>query len=130
MVNALARAFRWRKMLDLGAFGTLEEKVTELMALNQQLVLENSAMAQAIHEFENHTGARVEFSAGAEGGYEATVHAPGQGLGAARTEFEARVIHLETTGKAKTDAIMLAMQESPARYQRHLEEIGAIARNL
>lgn len=112
------------------AFEVLEDRVGQLLELNAQLTAENSAMAEAIQEFSAHTGAVVEFSAGADGGYEPHVMVPGDGQAKARTEFEARVQQLEADGKEGADAIRLAMRENPGRYQRHLEELGVIARNL
>jgi len=112
------------------AFATIEDRMTKLLELNQQLVAENSAMAEAINEFSSHTGATVEFSAGKDGGYEPHVMVAGEGREAPRTEFEARVQQLQADGKEEPDAIMLAMKESPARYQKYLQAIGVRAKSL
>jgi vacuolar-type H+-ATPase subunit I/STV1 len=102
------------------AFASLDERITQLEEINEQLSFENAAMAEALQEFEQLTGTTVEFSAGSEGGFVPRV------LGAnesAATDFEDRVVELEAAGKAKTDAIMLAVKENPARYQKHLSSL-------
>lgn len=115
------------------AFSAYEDKVGNLIELNEQLAMENAAMAEAIHEFSEQTGAVVSFSASAEGeGYEhhVAVNKPGDTRGAPRTEFEARCRHLEAEGKDLHEAIRLAVKEDSGRYQRHLQETGVMARSF
>lgn len=115
------------------AFATYEEKVEGLMELNEQLSLENAAMAEAIKEFGTKTGARIEFTASPEGdGYTHSMTLPDADRAQPRTEFEARCRQLEAEGKAKDEheAIRLAIRENGPRYQKHLQEIGIYARNL
>lgn len=111
------------------AFAAYDEKVETLLELNEQLALENQAMAEALKEFQEDTGREVHFSAGADGGYEHSLaerHESGRKL----TEFEAAVAVHVKAGKAETDAINLARKENYGRYQKHLQEIGVLARSL
>lgn len=111
------------------AFAAYDEKVETLLELNEQLALENQAMAEALKEFQEDTGREVRFSAGADGGYEHSLaerHESGRKL----TEFEAAVAVHVKAGKAETDAINLARKENYGRYQKHLQEIGVLARSL
>lgn len=115
------------------AFSVYEEKVETLLELNEQLALENAAMAEAIHEFGEQTGAVVSFSPSAEGGYEhhlSGVSAAGDERRAPRTEFEARCRQLEAEGKDEHEAVRFAIKENGVRYQKHLQEQGIMARSL
>ncbi|CAB4159298.1 hypothetical protein UFOVP736_10 [uncultured Caudovirales phage] len=103
-----------------GAFDGIEERITELMEINEQLTAENAILAEALQEFEAMTGKTVEFSAGTDGDYQPRILGEGQ---SATTEFEARVIELEASGKEKTEAITLAVKENQARYQKHLSAL-------
>ena len=114
------------------AFAAYDAKVEALVELNEQLAMENAAMAEAITEFTDATGAVVQFSAAPDGGgYEHNF----SGLAeddrrAPRTEFEARCRQLESEGKDEHEAIRFAIKENGTRYQRHLAEQGVMARNL
>jgi hypothetical protein len=101
------------------AFAGLDDRITQLEEINQQLSFENAAMADALKEFEEMTGTTVEFAAGREG-YVPVVHGSGEN---AATDFEARVLELEAGGKVKTDAIMFAVKEDTGRYQKHLSSL-------
>lgn len=111
------------------AFAAYDSKVESLLELNEQLAIENAAMAEALTEFSESTGRVVEFAAGAEGGYEHRISETAED-GRPLTDFEARCKQFEADGKPETDAIMLAMKEDPKRYQRHLAELGVIAKRL
>jgi hypothetical protein len=102
------------------AFEGIEMRLTELMEINDQLSSENAVLAEALQEFEALTGTTVEFSAGTDGGFVPRILGEDQ---AGRTEFEARVIELEESGKEKTEAITLAVKENPKRYQQHLSAL-------
>jgi hypothetical protein len=102
------------------AFDGIEMRLTELMEINDQLSSENAVLAEALQEFEALTGTTVEFSAGTDGGFVPRILGEDQ---AGRTEFEARVIELEESGKEKTEAITLAVKENPKRYQQHLSAL-------
>jgi hypothetical protein len=111
------------------AFAAYDEKVETLLELNEQLALENEAMAMVLKEFQEDTGREVQFSAGADGGYEHQLterHESGRKL----TEFETAVAAYVKEGKEETDAINLARKENFGRYQKHLQELGVLARNL
>lgn len=115
------------------AFAAYDAKVEALVELNEQLAMENAAMAEAISEFTDATGAVVEFSASPDGGgYEHNF----SGLTeddrrAPRTEFEARCRQLESEKNFdEHEAIRFAIKESGPRYQKHLQEQGIYARNL
>lgn len=111
------------------AFAAYDAKVEALIELNEQLATENAAMAEALVEFQETTGREVQFSASADGGYEhhlAETAPDGRRL----TEFEARCKQFEKDGKSETDAITLAMKEDPKRYQKHLQALGVLNRNL
>lgn len=113
------------------AFEVYENKVAQLVELNEQLVLENKVMAEAITEFTTKTGAKVTFSPGTEGnGYVHHLSVPETDGRAPTTDFEVRVAELSADGKEATVAIRTAMKEDPARYQRHLQEIGVAAKRL
>jgi hypothetical protein len=111
------------------AFAAYDSKVESLIELNEQLALENAAMAEALVEFQEATGREIQFSASAEGGYEhhlAETAPDGRKL----TEFEARCKQFEKDGKSETEAITLAMKEDPKRYQKHLQSLGVLNRTL
>jgi len=112
------------------AFDVLEGRVNQLLELNSQLTNENSAMAQAIHEFEAHTSVSVQFAAGTDGALTPHVMVQDEGENAPCTEFEARCKELEAGGKDEPTSIRLAMKENPGRYQKHLQALGVIAREL
>lgn len=113
------------------AFSVYEDKVAQLIELNEQLVLENKVMAEAITEFTEKTGAKVTFSPGTEGeGYVHHLSVPHTDGRKPTTDFEVRVAELSAAGKEDTVAIREAMKEDPKRYQRHLQAIGVAARNL
>ena len=112
------------------AFATLEDRMTSLLELNAELSAQNSAMAEAIHEFSTHTGTVVAFSAGADGGYDPQVSIPTADKPAPRSEFEARLQSLEAEGKPADEAMMFAIKENKGRYQKHLQTIGVMAREL
>jgi hypothetical protein len=107
------------------AFASYEERVNALLDLNEQLALENGALAEAVKDFSESTGRPIEFSAGAEGGYEHRILEQTED-GRTPTAFEARCKELEAGGKEPTEAIVLAMKENPGRYQKHLAELGVV----
>jgi len=109
------------------AFAAYDAKVESLIELNEQLAVENQAMAEALVEFQEKTGREVQFSASAEGGYEHHLSETTED-GRKMTEFEARCKQLEEGGKNATEAITLAMKENPARYQKHLQALGVLNR--
>lgn len=109
------------------AFAVYDEKVENLIELNERLAMENAAMAEAIHEFSRKTGAVVEFSASPEGdGFTHTVMTADSTRRAPRTQFEARCRQFEAQGKDEHEAIRLAIKEDRGLYQRHLQEIGVM----
>lgn len=113
------------------AFAAYDSKVEALVELNEQLAMENSAMAEAITEFTDATGAEVQFSAAPDGGsYEHSFSGLDDDRRAPRTEFEARCRQLEAEGKDEHEAVRFAIKENTGRYQRHLQEQGIMARNL
>ncbi len=112
------------------AFALIEDRQGKLLAFNEQLIAENAAMAEAIQEFSAYTGAAVNFSAGADGGYQPNIMLAEDQAAEPRTDFEARVNEFRNAGKEETDALMLAMKEDPSRYSRHLQAIGVYAKNL
>lgn len=112
------------------AFSVLEEKMNSLLSLNAQLTAENMAMATVVHEFQAHTGAKVEFSAGADGGYEPKLTLLEEGQSAPRTAYEARIQELQRGGKEESEAILFAIKEDRPRYIKHLQETGVFVRNL
>ena len=90
------------------AFAAYDAKVEKLLEFNEQLIAENSVMAEAIQEFSSKTGAVVQFSPGSDGGYEHHLSVPEVGRGAT-TDFERRCAQLEASGKSPTDAIRFAI---------------------
>ena len=112
------------------AFDVLEDRMNTLLSLNTQLSAENQAMASVIHEFQSHTGATVNFSAGSDGGYEPNIVLLEEKTAAPRSAFEARCNELESGGKSPTEAINLAMKEDKGRYTKHLQALGVLARDL
>jgi hypothetical protein len=107
------------------ALSEFEEQVNGLIETNEQLALENAALAAAVKELSTMTGHTVSFKAGAEG-YVHEFAAPREGRHST-TAFEARVDELVRSGKCadEADATMFAVEENQDRYARHLEEIGA-----
>lgn len=105
------------------AFSVIENKVSELMELNEELAEQNAAMAHALKEFASKTKSTVRFSATSEGGIEPVIE-PREGSGKL-TAFQARVKELKAGGKTGPEAISLAVGEDPDRYEQHLEAIGA-----
>lgn len=104
------------------AFAVLEDNMAKLVELNQELVAQNAVMAEAIHLLQSH-GNVVQFSAGTEG-YEVTVQKTPTGKDP-RSEFEARQFELMAKeGKTENEAILLAIKEDKARYEKHLQVIG------
>jgi hypothetical protein len=112
------------------AFSVYDAKVEGLVELNEQLALENAAMAEALKDFEEATGRVIEFQASDEGGYEHSLSATDESTGRPLTEFEARCKQFESEGKSVTEAINLSRKENPARYTKHLQSLGVIARSL
>jgi hypothetical protein len=104
------------------AFDALENRMGELVELNQELAAQNAVMAEAIHLLQSH-GNVVQFSAGTEGGYQVAVQKTPTGK-QPRSEFEARQFELMADGKSESEAIMLAIKEDKERYHKHLAAIG------
>jgi hypothetical protein len=112
------------------AFAAYDSKVESLVELNEQLAMENAAMAEAISEFTEKTGATVQFSAAAEGGYTHRMALEDDGRGAPRTAFEERCRELEAAGQDEHAAVRTALKENPDRYNKHLEAVGIRNRSL
>jgi len=108
------------------AFQVIEEKMTDLMALNDQLAEQNLAMASALKEFARKTKSSVRFEASTNG-LNPVIESSGRpGKGGRLTEFETRVKELKAEGKQGPEAISFAVGEDPDRYERHLAAIGAV----
>lgn len=113
------------------AFATFEDKVETLTELNEQLLMENQVMAEAIAEFSERTGAQIAFRTSGDGdGYEHSLSIPEEGRDAPRTNFERKIRELEAQGKDEHEAFRFAIKADPRGYQKHLQEIGVMARNL
>lgn len=113
------------------AFSIFEDKVEKLTDLNAQLLMENEAMAEAIKEFSERTGGAISFKPAGDGsGYEHSLSIPEDDREAPRTDFEKKCRQFEAEGKDEHEAIRLAMKADARSYQRHLQEIGVMARNL
>ena len=106
---------------------TLEDRVGELLDVNEQLLGENAVLAEAYKELCDKTKSVVEFSAGTDGTPRPTVRATS---GRTLTRFEARVEQLRREGKSPGDALIFAVEEDSARYTQHLEAKGAFAQQL
>jgi hypothetical protein len=106
-------------------FDEHNDKVAQLIAANQQLSAENSAMAATIHEFSD---GQAAFSTNPTDGAVSVTMPQANEAGGALTDFEARVQELQTGDNAKdaTDAITFAIEENEGRYNDHLEELGAL----
>jgi hypothetical protein len=107
------------------AFQVIEDKMNDLMAVNEELAEQNLAMAGALKEFAAKTKSRVRFEAGAEGLQSVIESSERPGKGGKLTDFQIRVKELKAAGKEATEAISFAVGEDPDRYERHLEDIGA-----
>lgn len=110
------------------AFSVIENKMSELMELNEELAEQNAAMAHALKEFAAKTKSTVRFSATTEGGIEPIIESR-EGSGK-QTAFQARVKALKAEGKTGPEAISFAVGEDPDRYEQHLEAIGAKSRTF
>jgi hypothetical protein len=97
----------------------LNEKLEQVLELNEELALQNQAMANALGELSD---SPMEFSSGADGGIELKVVDGGEG----QSEFSARVAELKAEGKEAHEAISFAIEEDEDRYTQHLEETGAL----
>jgi len=106
-------------------FAEHTDKVEKLIAFNQQLAAENQAMAAALREFKD---GEIAFTAGStEGTVELST--PNKGDDSQKlTAFESRVKELQHGPDAKEhcDAITFAIDEDEARYEHHLQELGAL----
>lgn len=103
------------------AFEVLEDKLATLIEVNTELAAQNKVMAEAIHLLES-TGKVVNFSAGAEG-YEVQVQSSPTGKKPV-SEFEARQFELIREGKSASEAMIFAIKEDKARYEKHLQALG------
>jgi hypothetical protein len=106
---------------------TLEDRVGELLDVNEQLLGENALLAEAYQELSAKTKNVVEFSAGTDGTPRPTVRATD---GRQLTRFEQRVEALKQGGKSPADAMIFAVEEDFDRYTQHLEAKGAFAQRL
>jgi hypothetical protein len=106
---------------------TLEDRVGELLDVNEQLLGENALLAEAYQELSAKTKNVVEFSAGTDGTPRPTVRATD---GRQLTRFEQRVEALKQGGKSPADAMIFAVEEDFDRYTQHLEAKGAFAKTL
>ena len=106
---------------------TLEDRVGELLDVNEQLLGENALLAEAYQELSAKTKNVVEFSAGTDGTPRPTVRATD---GRQLTRFEQRVEALKQGGKSPADAMIFAVEEDCDRYTQHLEAKGAFAQQL
>ncbi len=110
------------------AHQALEAKVGQLLELNQQLLVENEAIAGAYKMLSEKTKATVEFQAGHDGVERPVVQFPA--ATSKQTDFEKRTAELVAGGKKKTEAITFAINEDEGRYAQHLTAKGIVAQEL
>src|SRR5690606_28005828 len=102
------------------AMTLLEERVEQLVELNEQLTTENSVLAKALKELSAKTKTTVSFAPGQDGGYQHNFQSKDPATGRPLTQFEARVEELVKGGKEEADAILFAINEDQDRYDAHL----------
>jgi hypothetical protein len=117
--DAAAREFAAHEEARDEQLNELNEKLEQVLELNESLALQNQAMANTLSEL---TDAPLEFSAGADGAVELNIVEGGAG----QSEFSARVEQLKSEGKDACEAISFAIGEDEDRYTQHLEESGAL----
>jgi hypothetical protein len=110
-----------------GALQMLDERVGDLLELNEQLRGENEILALSLKELSAKTKTTVSFSTAPDGSAQPVLRQTG---GRKQTDFEARVEELKAGGKTAAEALTFAVSEDTERYQRHLEAKGAFTQRL
>jgi len=112
------------------ALQAFEERVEELIELNETLANQNRVMAQAIREFNSQSGEKqIVFSASAQG--ELQHEFVDRGEGSERlTEFEAKVAEKVAGGMSEADAMLFCVKNHGDLYSRYLNEVQSNVRTL